>query len=200
MSARRRVGKKAEGGAVIRALKPLRGAGWWIPAAAAVILLLVFAVPRLMESLASGGEEPVALFDQYFERPAAEGHLAPTGQGDSLERRWSEAMLAYGNGDCGRFLELSAGLAGQAGFKEGAAAHLYTGACLLGQRQGIEAMAELRQVPAQAIGLYRQAKWYMGLAYLLMQDEESAKEILGEIEGDEANSKQEEAGEILRKL
>lgn len=153
-------------------------------AAAAVGLVLVVALSwmfsgSLFNPSPSGGMDPVALYEQNFERPDFNAFL-----GSPEDEEWSLLEAEFKNGNCQTVLEkLNDGLIIEENNKQDQAA-LMKGTCLLQEKDTPdEAITSLQLITATSIH-YPAAQWYIGLTHLKNRDLEKAKTQFSKILAD----------------
>ena len=168
---------------------------WYLAAAAAVILLIVSYVFLYRPP----PSDPIAIFETYYQpypnilKPKVRGEVPI---GDTSREK---AYMAYDDGDFKKAIEY---------FQEALTAQddaekdfilLYLGNCYLSMDSASAAKDILLLIDEQS-NLANQAKWYLGLAYLKLEDLDNARSMLNSLTQDSTNSYYEDANQILRKI
>ncbi len=164
----------------------------WAYAAAALILLLVIALPLYQKlgnndnTYASAGD----LYAKHFKLPAVEGVRGNNGgpwRTAYEQRKFPEAIAALEQ------------LLSDPENRRPSNTHLYLGLSQLGLSQAAQAVASFEQVSPNSEE-WSDAQWYTALAYLKLNDITKAKTMLQAIKNEARHPWQAEAAEILKQL
>lgn len=183
-----------ETGAVVKPLYPWLARRRWLALAAS--FLLVLAAGWIIWQLNTPPPSPQTLFDQYFERMPTTGLLA----GEVIPTTWKDIVADYEAGNCESVTGQLPQLLADTAFAQRSRGLLLQGSCLLQLGQAEEALFFLRQVPAAAASLYREAQWFIALAYLRLDRPAEAAPLLQTLQNDPQSAHREAAENVLRKL
>lgn len=166
-----------------------------------VILLFLFIYPDLINPKAAPRPKPLAVpkekaiiaFNTYFKRYDLRNTLGA----NDFDSLYLQARAQYEAADCATALPNLAALVADPQFEYRAMAALLQGNCLLEQGNAPAAIEAFQLVPPKAKGPYQQARWYLALAYLKLEDTEAATAVLREIAAVANHPHQEDAAKIL---
>lgn len=176
--------------------KPLPQRLWqhpvfWTSAAAVAAILFVFLISNI-----SWVNQEQDLFVQYYESPSSDAarDLVETGAQNALQ----EAILLYQAGEYEKAIFQFDGLQADSNFTYTSMTLYYQGASYMELEQYDLALNKFQAVSHP---LYlEQGRWYSVLAYLKLEKEAEAKELLQIIIQQKKHVKQQEAQEILLSL
>ena len=164
----------------------------WVYAAAALLLLLVIALP-LYQRLSSPEATYAStddLFREYFRQPPTEGVR------DIATNNWKEA---YNQGKYGEAITALEALLTDPNNRRPSRTHLYIGLSYLGLQQDQKAIEAFQKVGHDSEE-WGDAQWYSAMAWLKLGDAKNAKALLQSIADETGHSWTGEPRQILEKL
>lgn len=162
----------------------------WVYAAAAVLLLLLIALPMYQRLNQPEYASADALYGEYFKQPPVQGVR------DAGAAPWREA---YEKGQYAAAVAALEKSLADSSESRPSRARLYLGLSHLALQQPQEAIAAWQQV-GQNSDEWPDAQWYTALAYLRLGDTVQAKKQLQDIARDNSHPWQTSAAQILKKL
>lgn len=140
-------------------------------------------------------KEPIALFEENYERVNVSAQL-----GDAAEGKWEEARKYYQQGNCEMAIPLLQTFGADSAFSARPTALLLLGSCYLETGRPAAALAFFEAIPGTSGNVYRKGLWYSALAHLKNNDPLLALPFLEEVAADAQNEYQERAVAILNSL